>query len=68
MKHTKALPSEALYMFCGWLTTREERTIMSAGYDAAPVAELVNKFVTENNLEEPRDDWHKVSGLKHPKS
>ena len=56
--------SEALYGFAGWLTSRAEKTVMSARDAAAPIAELVDQFCKENSLTEPREDW---SGrLVHP--
>lgn len=52
--------SEALYTFVGWLTTRKERLVLSSADDAAPVAELVDKFCVVNEIPEPGDpnkDW-----------
>ena len=57
--------SEALYGFCGWLTCRDEQTIMSSKDDAAVIAELVDKFCKTNNLSEPKDGWEKE--LIHPR-
>lgn len=57
--------SEAIYGFCGWLTTREEMTVMSASNDAAPIADLIKKFCEVNELSIPRTAW--ASRLKHPK-
>lgn len=63
---TKRLsPSEALYGFAGWLTTRETPTRMSSYDHAGPIAELIDKFCKENDLEEPRYGWEKA--LIHPK-
>jgi len=59
IENDKLTASEALYGFCGWLTSRDEKTIMSANDDAAPIAELVNKFSKVHNLEEPRDNFYK---------
>ena len=56
--------SEAIYGFCGWLTTRKEKTIMSSRNDAAPIAELIKEFCKANKLKEPRDNWEK--NLIHP--
>ena len=56
--------AEAVYGFVGWLTTRKERTVMSAKDDCAPIAELVKRFCTENNLPEVSDQW--PSNLIHP--
>ncbi len=56
--------SEALYGFAGWLTSREERTVMSSSDDAAGIADLVAEFCKVNNLREPRSRWEKR--LVHP--
>ncbi len=61
----KLTASEALYGFCGWLTTRDEKTIMSASDDAAPIPVLIEKFCKFNELKEPRSNWHNM--LTHPK-
>lgn len=58
--------SEAIYAFCGWLTCRDERTIMSSKDDAAIIAELIKRFCDTNNLKEPRTGWEKK--FEHPKS
>lgn len=57
--------SEALYGFGGWLTTRDTPTVMSAHDDAGVIAELIDKFCKENDLEDPRDHWD--DNLTHPK-
>lgn len=49
--------TEALYGFCGWLTSQDEKTIMSATDDAAVISDLVQQFCKTNNLTDPRDDW-----------
>jgi len=56
--------SEAVYGFCGWLTTRGEITIMSSYHDSASIAELVSMFCEKNKLKSPREDWTK--NLTHP--
>lgn len=56
--------AEAVYGFVGWLTSREERTVMSAKDDCAPIAELVKRFCTGNNLPEVSDQW--PLNLIHP--
>ena len=56
--------AEAVYGFVGWLTSREERTVMSAKDDCAPIAELIKRFCTENNLPEVSDQW--PLNLIHP--
>ena len=61
----KLTASEAVYGFAAWLTCRTEKTIISSSDDAGGIATLVNKFCEENNLDDPRDDYHKI--LKHPK-
>ena len=60
----KLIASEALYGFAGWLTSRDEQTLISSTDDAAPIAELVNQFCIENRLAEPRKGWE--NNLIHP--
>jgi hypothetical protein len=57
-------PSEALYGFAGWLTTRKKSVTAGSKHNAAPWAELVQTFAATNDLEDPREGWHKE--LKHP--
>ena len=56
--------SEALYGFCGWLTTQEKKTVMSNVDDAGGIACLVAEFCKVNNLSEPNNHWEK--NLIHP--
>lgn len=49
--------AEAIYGFCGWLTTRENPITMSRLHEANEVIELVDLYVKANNLTEPRDGW-----------
>lgn len=53
----KISASEALYGFCGWLTTRDEVVELSSTKDAAPIAELIGRFCTVNKLQEPRVNY-----------
>ncbi len=53
----KLTASEAVYGFAGWLTTRAEKTVMSASDDAAPIAELVDEFCKKHSLTDPREGW-----------
>ncbi len=57
MKEPKISASEALLGFCGWLTSRKEKTIMSSTDDAAPIVELIKQFMELNDLEDPREDY-----------
>lgn len=57
--------SEALFGFCAWLTTREEKTVMSSGDNCGGIADLVKEFCEVNNLPEPRENW--TDYLTHPK-
>jgi len=50
-------PSEAVYGFAAWLTCRDEKTVMSASDDAAPIADLVQQFCEKNNLPDVSKDW-----------
>ena len=56
--------SEAIYGFCGWLTTRKEKIVMSSKHDAAPIADLIEQFCNINELNEPRNNWSDY--LVHP--
>lgn len=56
--------SEAVYGFAAWLTTREEKTVLSATDDAAPICELVDRFCRANNLSGVTDQW--PNNLIHP--
>lgn len=49
-------PSEALYGFAAWITTRKERVVASSKDDAAVWARLVNEFCEENSLAPPREN------------
>jgi hypothetical protein len=60
----KLSPSEAVFGFAGWLTSRKCKTIMSSSDDAAPIADLVQQFCEENDLPSPRDGWE--NNLIHP--
>ena len=62
----KSEVTEALYMFMGWLTTREEHVSFGCTADAAPAADLIGRFMEHNNLAQPRDDGHLVTLLSHP--
>ena len=58
------IASEALYGFAGWLTTRDEVVTASSKHDAGVWAKLVDTFIKENKLEQPRDGWE--NNLIHP--
>jgi hypothetical protein len=51
-------PSEVLYAFAGWLTSREERSgPFNRHNDAAQAATLVRRFCESQGYEAPRDDF-----------
>lgn len=52
-------PSEALYAFGAWLTTRPKPLIVGSNHDAAPMADLVNKFCVSQHWVNPREGWEK---------
>lgn len=60
----KLTATEALFGFCGWLTTRQERTIMSSSDDSAPIVRLITRFIEANALAEPGEGWQ--NNLIHP--
>lgn len=57
-------PSEAVYGFSSWLTTRDQKTTMGAAEECSVVATLVDRFCKENRLSAPREGWH--NNLIHP--
>lgn len=58
--------SEAVYGFAAWLTCRNEKLVISAKHNAAPIAELVKEFCEANGLPEPRENYHRI--LVHPRA
>jgi hypothetical protein len=61
MSETKVLPSEALFGFMGWLTSRGAVSgPFSASHDASSAAELVAEFVKSQGWEMPRDEFPKM--------
>jgi len=58
-------PSEALYGFAGWITTREKKMCAGSHEECGQWADAVNKFCKTNGLDDPRDGWEK--NLTHPK-
>lgn len=63
MQKSNLTASEALYSFIGWLTTRKERSVISASDNAAPAAVLVNHFIKVQGIQEPREDWPKCTNI-----
>jgi hypothetical protein len=57
-------PTEALYAFAGWLTSRPERITLSATDLATPAADAVAEFQKRHGLPEPREGWHRC--IIHP--
>ena len=57
-------PSEAVYGFAGWLTTRDAETIMSSRHDCAVIAKLVEEFCAANCLPPVSENW--PNNLIHP--
>ena len=53
----------ALYVFMGWLTTRDETLTLGATHDAAPAAEVVGAFCEWNDISDP--DMASID-YKHP--
>jgi len=46
--------SEALYLFMGWLTSRDQPTTLSANHDSTIAAELVDCFCKTHGIDDPR--------------
>lgn len=60
----KLTPSETLYGFCGWLTSRKEEVTLSTHHECGPVVDLIGQFCRANNLSDPREGWE--NNLIHP--
>lgn len=50
-------PSEAIYAFAGWLTTRPGAIVMGDTHNAAAVADAVERFRLSQGWDEPRADY-----------
>ena len=48
---------EALFGFCGWLTTRPKIIKMGKTENCAPVADLIDKYSKANKLKPPRENF-----------
>ena len=59
-------PSEALYGFAAWITTRKERVVASYKDDAGVWAGLVSEFCEANNLVNPRDNYTDFFTMPRP--
>ena len=57
-------PSEALYGFMGWLTTRALTVTLGAEHNCAGIPDLIVEYCKANGLEEPREGWQHQ--YKHP--
>jgi hypothetical protein len=64
MSKDKLTASEAVYGFCGWITTRSVAVTAGDTHDCAAWANLVKEFCEANDLNEPADGWHE--NLVHP--
>lgn len=56
--------SEALYGFVGWLSTRQEETVMGGKHECTELADLIGQFIVANRLGDPREGWER--DLVHP--
>lgn len=50
-------PSEALFGFMAWMTSRKKTLCVGHWSDAAPVPPLLMQFIKANNLPVPRENW-----------
>lgn len=51
----KVLPSEALWGFAGWITTRKEVVVASRKHDCSDIVRLVEEFCEAQGYEPPRE-------------
>lgn len=66
MPKFKVLPSEALFGFVAWLTTREPKVTFGSDVDASEAARLVGLYCDTNDFREPREGIY-PDNLKTPK-
>jgi len=50
--------AEALFGFMSWLSTRDASISIGARHDCAVLPELVQRFLSTNNLPGVRENWH----------
>ncbi len=50
-------PSEAIYAFAAWLSTRKESVCIGGLYEVPPMPELVDEFCKSQGFEKPRNDY-----------
>ena len=55
---TKVLPSEAIFMFVAWITTRKEVLTSGSSEDCAVWVDVVSKFCDHNKFAEVRDKMY----------
>ena len=48
---------EAVMVFVGWLTTREDPLVLASSQDCVPVIDAVKAFAESQNLPPVRDDF-----------
>lgn len=53
-------PSEAVYAFAGWLTSRDEPITFSSRHDAGEPARLVEAFCKSQGFADPRHEYTKL--------
>lgn len=63
-------PSEALYGFAGWLTTRDEHVTFGSNRDASKPCELIAQYCREQGFAEPRYGIfpHNLKGMPSTKA
>ena len=54
---TEFSASEALFAFCGWLTSRDESLTMGESHNVVPAVEAINEFMKKYKLNDIRDVW-----------
>jgi len=53
-------PSEALFAFAGWLSTRSTPVTLGATHEASIAADIVEEFRLSQGWEAPRDGWENL--------
>lgn len=53
----KITASEAIFGFCGWITSRKEELTVGAAIPCGAIIELITEWCKVNNLVDPRDRY-----------
>lgn len=68
MRKHKLSPSEAIFGFTAWLSTREETLLVGSKHECGCLVDLITEFCHINNIEKPRKIFPKNLEMPNMKS